>query len=101
MNPSNHIVPLPGLLQGIQPCEAEKNSSLAAFKDKETLAFVDGLVPARALETVCHRTISGDPAYYPQAEFHGRTIYFCTDTCQGVFRSDPERFFAAHSKRKA
>ena len=51
-------------------------------------------------ETVCRRTITGDPAYYPRAEFHGRTIYFCTETCQSVFLSDPERFYAAHSKRR-
>lgn len=50
-------------------------------------------------ETVCHRTLTGDPAYYPQAEFHGRTIYFCTETCQSVFLSDPERFYEAHSRR--
>jgi YHS domain-containing protein len=51
-------------------------------------------------ETVCHRTISGKPVFYPQAEFHGRTFYFCTETCQSVFLSDPERFYAAHSKRR-
>ncbi len=51
-------------------------------------------------ETVCHRTIRGDPDYYPQAEFHGQTIYFCTETCLSVFLSDPEQFYAAHSKRK-
>ena len=52
-------------------------------------------------ETVCNRTITGDPACYPQAEFHGRTIHFCTEICQSVFLSDPERFYAAHSKRRS
>jgi YHS domain-containing protein len=51
------------------------------------------------IETVCHRTINADPAYTPQAEFHGRMIYFCTETCLSVFLSDPERFHAAHSRR--
>jgi YHS domain-containing protein len=51
-------------------------------------------------ETVCHRIIPGDRACYPQAEFHGRNIYFCTDTCQGVFLSDPERFYSAHIKER-
>jgi YHS domain-containing protein len=51
-------------------------------------------------ETVCHRAITGDPTFYPQAEFHGRIIYFCTETCQSVFQSDPERFYAAHSRRR-
>jgi YHS domain-containing protein len=75
---------------------------------EELLAFVVVPVPAyhpescagRDPETVCHRTITGDPAYYPQAEFHGRTIYFCTETCHSVFLSDPERFYVAHSKRR-
>jgi YHS domain-containing protein len=52
-------------------------------------------------ETVCHRTVTIDPAFYPQAEFHGRTIYFCSDTCQRVFLSDPECFYAAHTKRRS
>lgn len=51
-------------------------------------------------ETVCHRTIRGDPTYYPKAEFHGHIINFCTETCLSVFLSDPERFYAAHSKRR-
>jgi YHS domain-containing protein len=49
-------------------------------------------------ESVCHRTIRGDTSYYPQAVFHGRIIYFCTETCKSVFMSDPERFYSAHSK---
>lgn len=51
-------------------------------------------------ETVCQRTITGDPAVYPQVEFHGRIIYFCTEICQSVFLSDPERFYTAHGKRR-
>ena len=51
-------------------------------------------------EAVCHRVLTGDPAYVPRAEFNGRTIYFCTETCQRVFLSDPGRFYAAHSKRR-
>jgi YHS domain-containing protein len=68
--------------------------------NEEALAFVVVPVPARDPETVCHRTITGELPFYPQAEFHGRTIYFCTETCQSVFLSDPERFYAAHSKRR-
>jgi len=63
----------------------------ASDASEETFAFP---------ETVCHRTITSDPAYYPRAEFHGRTIYFCFETCQSVFLSDPERFYAAHSKQR-
>jgi YHS domain-containing protein len=51
-------------------------------------------------ETVCHRTVTGDLAYYPKAEYHGRTVYFCTEYCLRAFLVDPERFFPAHSKRR-
>ena len=68
--------------------------------ENESLAFEGVPVPARDPETVCHRTVTSDRAYYPQAEFHGRTITFCTETCQSVFLSDPERFYAAHSRRR-
>jgi YHS domain-containing protein len=51
-------------------------------------------------ETVCHRVLTGDTTYIPNVEFHGRLIYFCTDTCLSVFLSDPERFYNAHSRRR-
>jgi len=51
-------------------------------------------------ETFCHHTIKGDLVFYPQSEFHERTIYFCIETRKGIFLSDPERFYAAHSKRR-
>jgi len=51
-------------------------------------------------ETVCHRTVTGDLAYYPKAEYHGRTVYFCTEYCLRAFLVDPERFFPAHSKSR-
>jgi len=72
--------------------EVDSQTDPAPDAGEETLAFP---------ETVCHRTIPGDPACYPQAEFHGRTIYFCTETCQSIFISDPERFYAAHSKQRS
>jgi len=80
--------------------EVSSQPNPAADTGEETLACVVAPVPARSAETVCHRTIHGDPAFYPQAEYHGQTIYFCTETCQSVFLSDPERFYAAHSKRR-
>jgi YHS domain-containing protein len=99
MNPSDHKDSFPLLLPGDQPSAPGNLSALPAYIDDAALPFLDVLVPTRVLETVCHRAISGDPLYYPQAAFHGRTIYFCTGTCQSVFLSDPERFYAAHSKR--
>lgn len=48
-------------------------------------------------EAVCHRTLTGDLAFYPRAEYQGRTIYFCTEYCQRAFLQDPRRFLPAHS----
>jgi YHS domain-containing protein len=68
---------------------------------EEQVLFIEAVPVTKAeIETICHRRIIGDPAFYPQEDFHGRTIYFCTQTCQSVFLSDPERFYAAHSKRR-
>jgi YHS domain-containing protein len=65
------------------------------------LTFENVPVSLRNIETVCHRTINGDPSFYPQAEYQGRIIHFCTETCLSVFLSDPDRFYAAHSKRRS
>ena len=53
------------------------------------------------LKTICQRNILGDKAFFPQGEFHGQTVIFCTEACQQVFLSDPECFITAHSKRRA
>ena len=44
--------------------------------------------------------MTADPAWYPRAEYQGRTITFCTEFCLETFRSDPDRFYAAHSKKR-
>jgi YHS domain-containing protein len=59
---------------------------------EETLAFP---------KTVCHRTITDGSAYYPKSEYHGRIVYFCTETCLNTFLGDPERFYQAHSRWRA
>lgn len=51
-------------------------------------------------ETTCRRVMTGDLRYYPQAKFRGRRLYFCTEYCLRAFLEDPERFHAAHSKRR-
>jgi YHS domain-containing protein len=49
--------------------------------------------------TLCGRIFHHtDPQYFPRAEYRGRTIYFCTESCLGAFQSDPKRFYAAHRK---
>ncbi|MGE5072550.1 MAG: YHS domain-containing protein [Anaerolineae bacterium] len=39
-----------------------------------------------------------DPQYFPQAEYRGRRLYFCTESCLGAFLADPERFYRAHRR---
>jgi YHS domain-containing protein len=47
--------------------------------------------------TLCGRKFrDADPAYYPRAEYHGRTIYLCTDSCLGAFLADPDLFYKVH-----
>ena len=33
-----------------------------------------------------------DPSKYPSAEYHGKTIYFCTQACLNVFLLSPDPF---------
>lgn len=48
--------------------------------------------------TVCKRVFRANPVYFPSVEYHGKTIYFCTETCLDAFLADPERFYCAHSQ---
>lgn len=51
-------------------------------------------------KTVCGRSMTADIFWYPRAEYQQRTIYFCTEICLDAFRSDPDRFYIAHSHQK-
>jgi len=56
-------------------------------RKKETPRFV----------TLCGRFFrDADPAYYPRAEYRGRRIYFCTESCLGAFLADPDIFCKVH-----
>jgi hypothetical protein len=47
--------------------------------------------------TLCGRIFrDADPAYYPRAEYHVRTIYLCTESCLGAFLADPDIFYKVH-----
>lgn len=53
------------------------------------------------LEMVCGRLITGGYAgYYHPTTYQDRTIYFCTEFCYEAFLADPDRFYAAHHKKK-
>jgi YHS domain-containing protein len=47
--------------------------------------------------TLCGRIFRGtDPAYFPRAEYRGRTILLCTESCLGAFTADPDIFYKVH-----
>lgn len=47
--------------------------------------------------TLCGRIFRDtDPTYFPRAEYRGRTIYFCTESCLGAFLANPDDFYKAH-----
>ncbi len=63
--------------------------------DKSAFAAQPSL---RAFKTVCRRVFRNtDPSYFPQIQYRGRTIYFCTESCLNAFLADPEPFYKAHS----
>jgi len=57
--------------------------------------------PSDKLPMVCGRSITGDPEFFPQVEYQGRTIYFCTEFCLNAFMNDPDLFYIVHSKKYA
>ena len=47
--------------------------------------------------TLCGRIFRDtDPVYFPRAEFRGRRIYLCTESCLGAFLADPDLFYKVH-----
>jgi YHS domain-containing protein len=37
-----------------------------------------------------------DPQYFPSAQYRGRRIYLCTESCLGAFLADPDLFYKMH-----
>jgi YHS domain-containing protein len=51
----------------------------------------------RRFVTLCGRIFRDtDPGYFPRANYRGRTIYFCTETCLDAFMADPDLFYKMH-----
>jgi len=51
----------------------------------------------RKFTTVCRRILRNtDPQYFPSAQYHGRTIYFCTESCLNAFLADQDLFYKMH-----
>ena len=46
---------------------------------------------------LCGRVFrDADPQYFPSAQYHGRTIRFCTESCLSAFLADPDIFYKVH-----
>lgn len=51
----------------------------------------------RQFVTLCGRIFRDtDPQYFPRAQYRGRRIYFCTESCLGAFLADPDLFYKMH-----
>jgi hypothetical protein len=51
----------------------------------------------RKFVTLCGRIFRHtDSSYYPRAEYRGRTILLCTDSCLGAFLAAPDVFYKVH-----
>lgn len=50
------------------------------------------------ISLLCGRFLTGDQRYFPQAEYCGQTVYFCTEYCWRAFLADPKRFSLVHRK---
>lgn len=52
---------------------------------------------SRRFVTLCGRIFrDADPAYFPRAQYRGRALFFCTESCLGAFLADPQVFYKAH-----
>jgi YHS domain-containing protein len=51
----------------------------------------------RRFITLCGRIFRDtDPQYFPSAQYRGRRIYLCTESCLGAFLADPDLFYKMH-----
>jgi len=47
--------------------------------------------------TICERIFrDADSSYFPRAQYRGRTIHLCTESCLGAFLADPDLFYKVH-----
>jgi len=46
---------------------------------------------------LCGRIFTNtDPKYFPAAQYRGRTIRLCTESCLGAFLADADVFYKVH-----
>ncbi len=48
---------------------------------------------------VCGRSVQGDPRYFPNVQYQGRAVFFCTEFCRNAFEAAPDRFVEVHSHK--
>ena len=85
-------------------CAGQTEERRISGKDNLTMSIVvvkDLLSsPVPPPQTICGRDMTADINWYPRSEYRGRSIYFCTEFCLEAFKADPDRFHAAHRKKK-
>jgi len=53
--------------------------------------------PRKKFVTLCGRIFRDtDPDYFPRAQYRGKTILLCTESCLGAFLADPDIFYKVH-----
>ena len=53
--------------------------------------------PPPPFVTLCGRVFRDtDRSYFPNADWQGHTLYFCTQVCLEAFLADPEAFYRSH-----
>ena len=98
---SKRQYPLDGSWVNWQPDPAWQAPNLpSGWENRGQPAETVPTQPTAPASLVCGRSMTIAPENFHQAEYQGRTIYFCTEFCLETFRADPERFYNAHSRRK-
>ena len=55
------------------------------------------MLTSRKFVTLCGRGFRDtDSNYFPHAQYRGRTIFLCTESCLGAFLADPDQFYKVH-----
>ncbi len=52
-----------------------------------------------ARDPVCGMSVDRSKAL--TLEYHGKTLYFCSETCRSKFQADPERYMSPHAREAA
>lgn len=75
----------------------KRNTVKAQLRNIKSFMTTKTALRHRQFVTLCGRIFRDtDSAYFPYAEYHGRTLLFCTEACLGAFLADPDVFYNVH-----